>query len=138
MSVKGLKENVAGLKAFQKALEPFLLSFVKKKVEFLRERSELNAPILEGDLRLTIRAIPPKIVKKVVESGVTIGDTTYAVKMHEGYYFLGPVSRIQSGTVEGGVGRKYVSRVMDFHHNVTQKELKVALDKFLKQFLFRL
>lgn len=137
MKTKGLRENVAGLKAFQKKLDKFLISSIGERVEFLRERAEVNAPVLEGDLRSSIKAALPKKVKKVIEAGVTIGDTNYAIKMHEGFYSLGPVSVLQSSTVEGGVGRKYVSRVMDFHHEATQKGFQKQLDGFLEKFLYR-
>lgn len=134
---EGLKENIDGLKKFSKEGKSFMLSFVKEKTAFLSERSVENAPILKGDLRATIAPAPVTEAKGVVEGGVSIGDTNYVVKMHEGVYNLGPVSAVQPGTPEGGVGRRYVSRVMDFHNVDIEKELKEGMDEVLKNLLFK-
>lgn len=134
---EGLKENIAGLKKLRKEGKGFMISFVKEKTAFLRDRAEVNAPILKGDLRATIEAAPVKESKGAIESGVSIGNTAYAAKMHEGFYNLGPRSSIQPGTPEGGVGRRYVSRVMDFHGKDIEKELKKGMDEILGKLIYK-
>lgn len=134
---EGLKENIAGLKKFSKESKSFMLSFVKDKTAFLRDRAVVNAPILKDVLRPSIEAAPVKESKGVIEGGVTIGNTAYASKMHEGFYNLGPRSSIQPGTPEGGVGRRYVSRVVDFHGKDIEKELKKGMDEILGKLVFK-
>lgn len=107
-------------------------------------RAVLNAPILEGPLRRGI-----KRTKVQVRPGKGIGGEVYvragvpyAMRRHEEIYNLGPVSRQQPDTVEGGVGRKYISRIFRFHKNRYDKLVvgslnKVVLqkaDKLVKQF----
>jgi len=77
-------------------------------------RSKLNAPILTGALRRSIRPIPLKGETTKIFGGVKTGDLPYALKMHEGEYNLGPVSAAQPMTREGGVGRKFITRVFNY------------------------
>lgn len=91
------------------------------------ERAQANAPIKSGDLRRsirhTVRVEGSRIVAKVIVS------EPYALRMHEeltpeGPLQLGPLSEAQPNTPEGGVGGKFLQRVLDFH--------AVAYTKFLR------
>jgi hypothetical protein len=86
-------------------------------------RAQANAPIDTGDLRRSIRAGKPKEVgggsSYEVEVAIEASEP-YALKMHEelnpygaGRYNLGPLSRDQPETPEGGVGGKYLARAIE-------------------------
>jgi hypothetical protein len=93
-------------------------------------RAVLNAPILEGPLRRGIRRTAVRSENGKIQSAVYVRKgIKYAMRRHEEIYNLGPVSRRQPGTVEGGVGRKYISRVFQFHKN----KYDVLMIKAMKQ-----
>ena len=80
-------------------------------------RAQANAPIDTGDLRAHIRAGKVREVGDSAEIFVE-ADMPYALKMHEqltpyGRFQLGPLSRVQPMTREGGVGGKYLSRAIE-------------------------
>ena len=82
--------------------------------------------VLENDaLELLGRgnALVPELTRDLLLSGnietkrrggsvqfVIFYDEPYAVRRHEDEYNLGPVSSVKSGTQDGPVGRKYLSR----------------------------
>lgn len=85
------------------------------------ERSRVNAPIADGDLRRSIRF---EVVR--TSSGFEVKiicGVSYALRMHEfltpfGPLQLGPGSRREAAAVnapEGGVGGKFIERVVNFH-----------------------
>ena len=78
------------------------------------KRSVPNTPIDTGALRSSIHAAPVIVEGVKGEGGIT-ADVDYAFKMHEGNYGLGPKSAAQPGTPEGGVGPRYISRVVEAH-----------------------
>lgn len=105
-------------------------------------RAQANAPIDTGDLRRSIMAGKPK---EVIGSGDTleveiaiIASEPYALKMHEelmphgeGRFNLGPLSRDQPPTREGGVGGKYISRAVEKNVKVWEKALGQIIENNL-------
>jgi len=92
---------------------------------FVVERARLNAPILEGDLR-------SGLFSEVRVRGTAIeldfgGTAPHTLRRHEELYTLGPVSIMQPSTPEGGVGRKFFHRVLDFHHESIADRLVVSI-----------
>jgi hypothetical protein len=113
-------------------------AFMVKMVQHATNRAAANAPIKTGDLRNTLVGavqVGGGEYQQVAHDGKTdsfnlvelreygnidiqafITDAQeYAVRMHESFYNLGPRSAAQPPTIEGGVGRKYITRVIDFH-----------------------
>ena len=82
--------------------------------DFLVERVRLNTPIRTGRLRRSLEVTPAVIRGNRVSTGIQ-STANHALRMHEAEYQLGPVSRVQPGQPEGGVGRKYVTRVLRYH-----------------------
>lgn len=94
------------------------------------ERARLNAPILTGELRsMIIHNVEWRGGDVVLE----IYDLApYAIYMHEGFYNLGPVSAVQPSQPEGGVGRKYLERVMQFHAKTWERDLADVVSKAMR------
>jgi hypothetical protein len=93
-----------------------------KIVQHVVERGQNNAPILSGDLRANLVGTvegssqqPTSPPSSDIIKGKVVDTVPYAMRMHEGFYGLGPISRMQPMTPEGGVGRKYIQRVVDYH-----------------------
>jgi len=121
LDIKGGKEFLQ----YMDAAPSMMSKTVKESLNIIGlhivERSRVNAPIDQGDLRRSIKA-------KVVRSGdgfeikVTVG-VDYALRMHEqltpfGPLQLGPGSRREAAAVnapEGGPGGKFIERVVFFH-----------------------
>lgn len=109
--------------------------FLKDVVSDIIPRVQANAPILESDLRNNIRASSDG----VRESGAGVGlslvvDVPYAYRMHEqltpaGSLQLGPISSQQPMTPEGGVGGKFIERVVQYHSKRYEQMLKERLSK---------
>ena len=132
MPVIGLHVKLNALNRLHASLKKCTRAFIKGSTEFLADRSKLNAPILTGDLRRGIEPTPVVVKRAFVEGGVGIGVTDYALRMHEGFYNLGPISAAQPYTPEGGVGRKYTTRAVEFHHERLLRELKKEVDEIMK------
>lgn len=79
----------------------------------LVDRSRLNAPVLSGDLRGSLSYLKPRLQGDIIVTGVG-SDSPYGLRWHEEEFNLGPVSILQPGTVEGGVGNKYITRPMQY------------------------
>jgi hypothetical protein len=76
------------------------------------KKSKLNAPILTGDLRASIKYEKARATTDgVITSGIG-SDLPYALRWHEEEFELGPVSAQQPSTPEGGVGNKYITRAL--------------------------
>ena len=89
------------------------------------EQIRLNAPILSGDLRADIGI--DVIIEGDQISMIATDNMDYALIRHEGYYNLGPISRQQPDTPEGGVGRKYMERVFNYHILEWQQRIANAI-----------
>ncbi len=124
----------AALKNWSKNVISHFRNVVRAAVETIGfeagVRAQANAPIDSGDLRRSIRAGKPKDVGGgglQVEIAITASEP-YALKMHEqltpfGLFQLGPLSREQPPTREGGVGGKYVERAVVKNIKVWEKAL---------------
>ena len=89
---------------------------------FLLERIRLNTPILSADLRkdLRIQKIQARAGKA---SFMIVSKKSYALKVHEDTYQLGARSKEQASQPEGGVGNKYIERVVHYHADALKKLL---------------
>lgn len=101
--------------------------------EHAEERVKANAPILDGDLRASIRSTGAKIHGRKIDLAI-VADVPYAYKQHEeltpaGPLQLGPISSQQPGTVEGGVGGKFVERVVQYHLHTYEEIIGEEFEK---------
>jgi hypothetical protein len=94
------------------------------------ERARLNAPILEGDLRSSIQFRSPTVSGGVVVTGIG-SDLPYALRWHEEDFNLGPISILQPATLEGGIGKKYITRVVNYWNERYKNSLREAVARSL-------
>jgi hypothetical protein len=123
---KGLKELQEGLKKAQGQelkllIQETLFQFTDG---FLVPRIRLNTPILTGKLRESLETIKPPVGR--VASVEIQSSVPYALRVHEEPHQLGPVSREQPMQPEGGVGHRFIVRVVDYH----AKDLKDHFNNF--------
>jgi hypothetical protein len=123
---KGLQETVRAVGTLQKNVDRGASKALTKIGAYVVRRSRLNAPILYGPLRENIKREPTTKIAGIVATGVT-ASVPYALFTHEGLYNLGPISSIQPGTMEGGVGRKYIERVVLFHREKFEQWFAAAM-----------
>lgn len=90
--------------------------------EHASSRAVQNAPIKTGDLRASVRPTKPTVSGNRVTVNI-VSDIPYALRMHEDFYNLGPLSAQQPQPKEGFVGRKFIQRVIDFHLPVYEQSL---------------
>ena len=99
-------------------------------------RSRLNAPIRTGRLRESLRVNPEVNLTTGVITFSFGSSVSYALAEHEQDHQLGPVSMSQPSTDEGGVGKKYFTRVIDRNYDIWAGWLTEAyltyIDKQLK------
>lgn len=121
VKIEGLKEFVGYWNSAPSMLEQTLFEGMSIIGLHVVERAKVNAPIFTGDLR---RSISSKVLK--ASDGITARINTnvdYALRMHEqltpfGRLQLGPGSRREAAATnapEGGVGGKFLERVVNFH-----------------------
>ena len=67
------------------------------------------APVLTGDLRASMQVSDPEEEEGKITVTVSFS-TPYAIRMHEAYYKLGPISSKAPGYEGEPVGRKYLER----------------------------
>lgn len=100
--------------------ERMLKEVVEYYMNFLVKRAQLNAPIFKNVLRTSITFQPVKRNYRgawqmnLVASAINKKGFDYAFIMHESTYTLGKISAAQPGTVEGGVGNKFLTRVTEY------------------------
>lgn len=121
--VKGVEQLTKSFQDLRTRLVVSVFDYITKVVEHVISRAAVNAPILSGDLRAALtgfidgvpisQAKPNPKADKI--EGKVVDTMAYALRMHEDFYNLGPISSIQPDTPEGGVGRKYISRVVQYH-----------------------
>jgi hypothetical protein len=121
-----------------KEVEAKLIRAMNQIAEFTAERSVANAPILKGPLRADMQVLPARRVGDQIIAKV-VNTTPYALKQHEdlgppnvnpeGWMNLGPVSAVQPGTPEGGVGGKYIQRVVQYHLSRFVKFIQTAFER---------
>lgn len=140
----GFPEVLANLGKLEKDLENIATKFATETAKHIAERGKANAPVLTGDLRSQLEAKESTVYgdKAVAE---VVDPVPYALEMHESLYpygdndlgtgrmyNLGPVSREQPATEEGGVGGKYVTRVAEYHHQNYEKNLETEAKEIIK------
>lgn len=96
----------------------------------LLARAQQLAPQLEGDL------IESGIIKKRGSLDVlrrwVVFTACHAVRRHEDFYSLGPISALKSSP-DGPIGRKYLSRPFWLHKDRYHKEIERAMSGALRQ-----
>lgn len=136
IKTKGLKEaqwRLIKLKSeFNTLLEELITEYVNG---YLLERIRLNTPIRTGALRESIVLVKSHArggkVKFIIESRLP-----YSLKIHEEEFNLGPVSQQQPPQPEGGVGNKFIERVINYHADDLKQILGSAPTVAVKK-LFR-
>lgn len=114
--VQGLDDVIRSLDS-----KSFLNDLKKEMGDISNEldvRIDANAPILSGGLRENLAHSDPEIMQETVFVDFGVKDLKYeviAIRLHEQPFQLGPVSKIQPSTVEGGIGSKYIERVFNYH-----------------------
>lgn len=115
LEVEGIDEALDSLKELDRRVIHGLAVGIRRVQRDWVTRSRLNAPILTGYLRKHLMWLPLMLHGARMECQLGSVGVHYALKMHEGLYNLGPISRIQPPTTEGGVGRKFMERVLKMH-----------------------
>ncbi len=87
---------------------------IRKIQEHALERARLNAPIHDGTFRESIFVEPSLEKNAIVFDFGSSSPLPETLRLHEAEYQLGPISEAQPGTVEGGVGNKFFTRVIDY------------------------
>lgn len=133
IQVTGLNEAISNTKAFSDAMSFILGSGLRAVTKLGATKARYNAPIDTGNLRSKLQALPVIVSRVQGEGGVGTTGVPYALKMHEAAYKLGPISATQPMTPEGGVGNKYVARVV-YKHALTTflTMMKATSDKVLE------
>lgn len=93
-----------------KKLQPVL----DKIKQHALERCRLNAPIHDGFFRDSLWVEPTMEVDYIVFDFGSSAPRGQLLKLHEDEYKLGPISEIQPVTPEGGIGKKFFTRVIEF------------------------
>lgn len=127
MDLRPVEEWIKGLEVSVPRLLRRAEPDVRKLAQFLLTRMRANAPILDGDLR---KGLFFEIDVKPKHIEITFGGTEpYTLRRHEEMYHLGPVSLRQPGTPEGGVGRKFMTRVLTrWEKEIADLLVKAILD----------
>ena len=101
--------SIAKREAFLRALMPTFDAIQKDALEKVIR----NTPIRTGALRKSLFVNINVNISDGVVSFDFGSDLDYALAEHERDHQLGPISAAQAGTPEGGVGKKYFTRVID-------------------------
>jgi hypothetical protein len=141
-TIKGVDETLAKFQALGVGLDQTARTFVEDVTEHIAVRSHELAPQWEYRLRPAIEAVPVFKVADGYDGGVIVPEHIHwAGIMHEelqpygsGPYTLGEISKTRPGGVgkEGGVGGKFITRVVEAHKLQYRRHLSVAI-RFLVQ-----
>ena len=127
VKVTGLAALEKRLRRLPRALQTAIWDEYKVIGEFAVKRARLNAPIKTGALRASLHVEGPVLNRASSRVRMAIGsDLLYALRWHEEPFKMGPISAKQPMTVEGGVGNKYISRVVRYWRKTWTKQLKRA------------
>lgn len=127
---------INGLDNLDKLALAALKQIVSNIAHHVVERAVANAPILTGDLRASFQVQGPRLVPSgegIAVQAEVVNTVEYALLQHYmlspvGPWRLGPISRQQPGTPEGGVGGAYIERVVYFHAAKYDAYLKEKLN----------
>lgn len=108
MAVVGTRQLRRNIKLVRRAVEKGANDELDRIAIDLRDRARALAPQLEGDLVESIQIAARK--SKRVSARVVFSKSPYAVRRHESFYNLGPISSRKPSTKDGAVGRKYLER----------------------------
>ena len=99
------------------------------------------------DLLLRARQLAPQLSGELIGSGdiarrqsrdivsrTIFFDSPYAVRRHEDFYSLGPISSIKSSP-DGSIGRKFLQRPFEAHRDRYQRQIAHGLQRALRQSL---
>jgi len=78
----------------------------------IKKRTPVDEGTLTGDVRGDVQPYK-KSSAAVFSIPSNAPSSSYAVKMHEGDYNLGPLSQKKAAKVGVGVGRKFITRAID-------------------------
>lgn len=122
-----------------KQLDAFAARSANNIAEHIANRGYANAPIYTGKLRASIWNTPAAritegyvSVVKLLDDGVWYAPLMYAFLSPYAVfpiYNLGPISRKQPMTPEGGVGGQWFVRVANFHQKQHFQKLSEAVRK---------
>jgi len=134
VTMRGLREAKAGMLVLRKGITQFIgLQIYTYAQGFLLERIKVNTPILTGALRESLYVRGPS-VRGTSRATVRIGsDKIYSLRVHEETFNLGPISRQQPGQPEGGVGNKYITRVVTYHREDMRKLLGARVKQEIRK-----
>ena len=125
IEAKGLKELRQNFQELANSVDAQIKEDLEKYLnKVLLNQIRLNTPILSGNLRESLTIQLRSLQKGRVGFNV-ISDLPYALRVHEEERRLGPVSAIQPEQPEGGVGNKFVERVVHYH----AEEIRAVIGK---------
>lgn len=146
MEIEFKEEGIAELAGYFSQLAILISDqareFVEEATAHIATRAEVNAPIWKYRLRPAIQTVPVQPVADGWDGGVLVPEHIHwASIMHEQLvspmtpnplYQLGPISRTMPGTLEGGVGGKFITRVVEVHKLQYQDHLAKAVQNLLR------
>ena len=127
IDVKPISELHKAIVDARPSSRKLLLAQIEIILKHVVEHARLNAPILTGDLRKSIGYTKPRFTKQFVAEGFVVSDLPYALRVHEEEFNLGDLSARQPDTPEGGVGNKYITRVIDYHSGAYTRAVMESL-----------
>ena len=133
IETQDLRKGISFFQLFRKAMPGLLKNGLERVSKHALERSRFNAPILTGNLRGSLQISKPFKVgtdQMAVDFGSTL---PYALRWHEEPFELGPISALQPGTPEGGVGNKYIERVINIHKLMYSRWMHDDVEVFLSE-----
>lgn len=120
------------LKIIERNARREMLQALDDAADDLLSRARQLAPQLSGDL-IDSGHIRKRGSKHLV-SRTIVFDECYAVRRHEDYYQLGPISATKSSP-DGPIGRKFLERPFDMHKDRYYEEQGKAVARALRQSL---
>lgn len=136
MPAANLSVIMDGMREEEFRIQRGLKGFLKRGANFVARRARANAPIKSGHLRSQIRVTEVEGDSDSFTISI-VDDSEYSWLMHEllqpygsGNFNLGPISLAQGPTPEGGVGGRYISRVVFHHSNALTDALLETAQKF--------
>jgi len=118
LEVKGLHKLNRWLEALPRNTNADVSDAFDDILDNAATRVVLNTPVLTGALRKSVHRGPIRgTLGRGYKSEIEVRKD-YALEVHESTKPVGALSLAQPGTPEGGVGRKYVERVMKYRGNL--------------------